>query len=77
MYLNGTILDGRTIDVDIDDVGFILGREFGKSSKTGGQVHDDIREEYDLGRGGWSTTKIIEHYVSSKESKNHDVNEST
>uniref|UniRef100_A0A0A9YB58 Nuclear cap-binding protein subunit 2 n=1 Tax=Lygus hesperus TaxID=30085 RepID=A0A0A9YB58_LYGHE len=64
-YVNNTILDGRTIHVDIDDVGFIVGREFGKSSKTGGQIHDDVREEYDVGRGGFSTTKLAEIYVST------------
>ncbi len=49
--LNGAKLDGRNIRVDIDP-GFEPGREFGKG-KTGGQIRDEHRETFDLGRGGW------------------------
>jgi len=52
MYLDGATLDNRIIRVDIDE-GFEPGREFGKA-KSGGQVRDDVRENFDVERGGWS-----------------------
>lgn len=50
-YISGTKLDERVIRCDIDP-GFSEGRQFGRG-KSGGQVRDEYREEYDAGRGGW------------------------
>ncbi|KAF2857501.1 RNA-binding domain-containing protein [Piedraia hortae CBS 480.64] len=50
-YIGGTKLDERIIRCDLD-VGFTEGRQFGRG-KSGGQVRDEYREEYDPGRGGY------------------------
>jgi nuclear cap-binding protein subunit 2 len=49
-YINGTRLDDRIIRTDWD-AGFIEGRQFGRG-KSGGQVRDEYRTDYDAGRGG-------------------------
>jgi len=50
-YIGGTKLDERLIRTDLDE-GFIEGRQYGRG-KSGGQVRDEYREEYDPGRGGY------------------------
>lgn len=50
-YINGTRLDERIIRTDLDP-GFKEGRQFGRG-RSGGQVRDEYREEYDPGRGGF------------------------
>ncbi|XP_037946145.1 nuclear cap-binding protein subunit 2 [Teleopsis dalmanni] len=50
-YINSTRLDDRLIRVDWD-AGFIEGRQYGRG-KTGGQVRDEYRTDYDAGRGGY------------------------
>lgn len=50
-YLNGTVLDEREIRIDFD-WGFEEGRQFGRG-KHGGQVRDEYRTDYDVGRGGF------------------------
>eukprot|EP00771_Trimastix_marina_P001876 gnl/Trimastix_PCT/2983.p1 GENE.gnl/Trimastix_PCT/2983~~gnl/Trimastix_PCT/2983.p1 ORF type:complete len:202 (+),score=22.11 gnl/Trimastix_PCT/2983:61-606(+) len=50
-YINGTRLDDRPIRVDID-YGFTEQRQFGRG-KSGGQVRDEMRKDYDAGRGGF------------------------
>lgn len=50
-YVNGTKLDDRIIRTDWD-AGFIEGRQFGRG-KSGGQVRDEYRTDYDSGRGGY------------------------
>lgn len=50
-YLNGTVVDDRPIRVDFD-WGFVEGRQFGRG-KSGGQVRDEFREDFDPGRGGF------------------------
>ncbi|KAJ1929889.1 nuclear cap binding complex subunit [Tieghemiomyces parasiticus] len=50
-YVNGTRLDERIIRTDLDP-GFREGRQFGRG-RSGGQVRDEYRMEYDAGRGGW------------------------
>ncbi|KXN72898.1 nuclear cap binding protein subunit 2, isoform CRA_b [Conidiobolus coronatus NRRL 28638] len=54
-YVNGTKLDERIIRTDLDP-GFKEGRQFGRG-KSGGQVRDEFRQEYDPGRGGWGHLK--------------------
>lgn len=48
-YISGTKLDERIIRCDLDP-GYKEGRQFGRG-KTGGQVRDEFRQEYDSGRG--------------------------
>ncbi|KAJ3201217.1 nuclear cap binding complex subunit, partial [Clydaea vesicula] len=54
-YISGTKLDDRIIRADIDP-GFKSGRQYGRG-KSGGQVRDEYREEYDAGRGGWNAAE--------------------
>ena len=49
--LNGRTLDARALQVEIDP-GFKEGRQFGRG-RGGGQVRDDLRSDYDEGRGGF------------------------
>ncbi|KAI5277108.1 hypothetical protein E4T47_00270 [Aureobasidium subglaciale] len=50
-YVGGTKLDERIIRTDLDE-GFNEGRQYGRG-KSGGQVRDEYREEFDPGRGGY------------------------
>ncbi|KAI5282260.1 nuclear cap binding complex subunit [Ascosphaera aggregata] len=50
-YIGGTKLDERIIRTDLD-AGFVEGRQYGRG-KSGGQVRDEYRDEYDPGRGGY------------------------
>jgi len=50
-YVNGTRLDDRIVRSDWD-AGFEEGRQFGRG-RSGGQVRDEYRMDYDEGRGGW------------------------
>ncbi|KAM0730245.1 Nuclear cap-binding protein subunit 2 [Formica fusca] len=60
-YINGTRLDDRIIRTD-SDAGFIEGRQYGRG-KTGGQVRDEYRSDFDSGRDGYG--KIIQQKVTS------------
>jgi len=57
-YITGTRLDDRTIRCDWD-VGFKDGRQYGRG-KTGGQVRDEHRTDYDPGRGGYGKLRQIQ-----------------
>ncbi|KAF2454081.1 hypothetical protein BDY21DRAFT_374320 [Lineolata rhizophorae] len=50
-YIGGTKLDERIIRTDLDE-GFVEGRQYGRG-RSGGQVRDEYREEFDPGRGGY------------------------
>uniref|UniRef100_A0A7N5KLQ3 Nuclear cap-binding protein subunit 2 n=1 Tax=Ailuropoda melanoleuca TaxID=9646 RepID=A0A7N5KLQ3_AILME len=50
-FISGTRLDDRVIRTDWD-AGFREGRQYGRG-KSGGQVRDEYRKEYDEGRGGF------------------------
>ncbi|ELK17606.1 Nuclear cap-binding protein subunit 2 [Pteropus alecto] len=50
-YINGTRLDDRLIRTDWD-AGFKEGRQYGRG-RSGGQVRDEYRQDYDAGRGGY------------------------
>jgi nuclear cap-binding protein subunit 2 len=50
-YVSGTKMDERIIRCDLD-LGYKEGRQFGRG-KSGGQVRDEHRQDYDPGRGGW------------------------
>lgn len=57
-YVSGTKLDERIIRCDLDP-GYQEGRQFGRG-KSGGQVRDEFRQEYDSGRGESSSpTKLL------------------
>ncbi|EEQ31649.1 nuclear cap binding protein subunit 2 [Microsporum canis CBS 113480] len=59
-YIGGTKLDERIIRTDLDP-GFQEGRQYGdradqafiRRGKSGGQVRDEFRDEFDPGRGGY------------------------
>lgn len=55
-YLSDTKLDDRHISIDLDP-GFEDGRQFGRG-KSGGQVSDELRFEFDASRGGFSAPLI-------------------
>ena len=50
-YISGTKLDERVIRCDLDP-GYREGRQFGRG-RSGGQVRDEHRTDFDAGRGGW------------------------
>ncbi|KAJ0032688.1 hypothetical protein NQD34_002769 [Periophthalmus magnuspinnatus] len=50
-FVNGTRLDDRIIRTDWD-AGFKEGRQYGRG-KSGGQVRDEYRQDYDPARGGY------------------------
>lgn len=60
-YINGTRLDDRIVRVDWD-AGFIEGRQYGRG-KSGGQVRDEYRTDFDSGRGGYGK---FGHYAAVK-----------
>ena len=57
-YISGTKLDERVIRCDLDP-GYRDGRQYGRG-KSGGQVRDEYRQEYDAGRGGWGHNRLRE-----------------
>eukprot|EP01025_Chloroclados_australasicus_P005061 TRINITY_DN11420_c0_g1_i1.p1 TRINITY_DN11420_c0_g1~~TRINITY_DN11420_c0_g1_i1.p1 ORF type:complete len:199 (+),score=29.49 TRINITY_DN11420_c0_g1_i1:166-762(+) len=57
-YLSGTVLDERSIRVDID-WGFREGRQYGRG-RSGGQVRDEYRTDYDQDRGGYGKVVAAE-----------------
>lgn len=60
-FVNGTRLDDRVVRTDWD-AGFVEGRQYGRG-KTGGQVRDEYRADFDSGRGGYG--KILQQKVTS------------
>jgi nuclear cap-binding protein subunit 2 len=54
-YINGSKLDERIIRTDWDP-GYREGRQYGRG-RSGGQVRDEYRLEFDAGRGGWGHEK--------------------
>ncbi|KAJ7558536.1 hypothetical protein O6H91_04G044700 [Diphasiastrum complanatum] len=61
-YVSGTILDDRPIRVDFD-WGFENGRQWGRG-RSGGQVRDEYRTDYDPGRGGYG--KLVQKELESR-----------
>mmetsp|Transcript_55950 Transcript_55950/g.121788 ORF Transcript_55950/g.121788 Transcript_55950/m.121788 type:complete len:216 (+) Transcript_55950:479-1126(+) len=55
-YVTGLKLDDRIIRVDWDG-GFIEGRQYGRG-RSGGQVRDEYRTDFDAGRGGWGKAEV-------------------
>ena len=50
-FINGTKLDERLVRTDLDP-GFKEGRQYGRG-RSGGQVRDEYRKDFDPSRGGW------------------------
>ena len=61
-YLNGAVLDERPLRVDWD-AGFTDGRQFGRG-RSGRQVRDDHRDDYDPDRGGWGGANPASSFAS-------------
>ncbi|XP_008809996.1 nuclear cap-binding protein subunit 2 [Phoenix dactylifera] len=61
-YISGTILDDRPIRVDFD-WGFEEGRQWGRG-RSGGQVRDEYRTDYDPGRGGYG--KMVQRELEAQ-----------
>jgi len=57
-YINGTRLDDRNVKIDWDP-GFEEKRQFGRG-RSGGQVVDEYRTDYDPARGGFGKKKQLE-----------------
>ncbi|WFC94552.1 nuclear cap binding complex subunit [Malassezia brasiliensis] len=57
-FVSGTKLDERIIRCDLDP-GYRDGRQYGRG-RSGGQVRDEYRQEYDAGRGGWGHNRLRE-----------------
>lgn len=64
-YIGGTKLDERVIRTDLDS-GFIEGRQYGRG-KSGGQVRDEYRDEFDPGRGGYGRAIDMERRKEEEE----------
>eukprot|EP00775_Hariotina_reticulata_P013290 gene13290-13420_t len=62
-YLNGTKLDNRLLRVDVD-YGFEDGRQFGRG-RSGGQVRDEFRTDFDADRGGYG--KVISQQLAAQQ----------
>jgi nuclear cap-binding protein subunit 2 len=58
-WLNNTKLDERVVRIDWDVGIDIESRKFGRG-RSGGQVRDDYRQDYDPGRGGYGTQRLEE-----------------
>ena len=58
-YISQTKLDERIIRADLDP-GYKDGRQYGRG-KSGGQVRDEYRDEYDPGRGGYGRVYADEY----------------
>ncbi|CAD5110976.1 DgyrCDS328 [Dimorphilus gyrociliatus] len=65
-YVNGTRLDERVVRTDWD-AGFKEGRQYGRG-KSGGQVRDEYRTDYDSGRGGYG--KIMQQKMQTQSTMN-------
>lgn len=61
-YINSTRLDDRIVRTDWD-AGFVEGRQYGRG-KSGGQVRDEYRTDYDTSRGGYG--KIVQQKIIIK-----------
>ncbi|EHA50973.1 Nuclear cap-binding protein subunit 2 [Pyricularia oryzae] len=66
-YIGGTKLDERVIRTDLDP-GFEEGRQYGRG-KSGGQVRDEYREDYDEGRGGLGRAIQMEREARAREQR--------
>ncbi|KAF9365557.1 nuclear cap binding complex subunit [Mortierella sp. NVP85] len=66
-YINSSKLDERIVRSDLDH-GFREGRQFGRG-RSGGQVRDEYRLEFDPGRGGWGHVRARQEAEREREQK--------
>ncbi|CAG8532336.1 22561_t:CDS:2 [Dentiscutata erythropus] len=66
-YINSTKLDERIIRTDLDP-GYREGRQFGRG-RSGGQVRDEYRQDYDTGRGGWGHVRARQEAERARRQK--------
>lgn len=64
-FVSGTKLDERVIRCDLDP-GYRDGRQYGRG-RSGGQVRDEYRQEYDPGRGGWGHSRLREEEAKKRQ----------
>ncbi|KAK0621221.1 hypothetical protein B0T17DRAFT_280321 [Bombardia bombarda] len=69
-YIGGTKLDERIIRTDLDPE-FEEGRQYGRG-KSGGQVRDEYREDYDEGRGGLGRAIRSERLIEAERRDHND-----
>ncbi|KAI1302565.1 nuclear cap-binding protein subunit 2 [Xylaria venustula] len=69
-YIGGTKLDERIIRTDLDP-GFEEGRQYGRG-KSGGQVRDEYRDDFDEGRGGLGRAIQAERMRESERNRERD-----
>ncbi|KAI0434124.1 nuclear cap-binding protein subunit 2 [Xylaria sp. FL1042] len=69
-YIGGTKLDERVIRTDLDP-GFEEGRQYGRG-KSGGQVRDEYRDDFDEGRGGLGRAIQSERLRESERNRERD-----
>ncbi|KAK9831311.1 hypothetical protein WJX81_001058 [Elliptochloris bilobata] len=62
-YISGTVLDDRPVRADFD-WGFKEGRQFGRG-RSGGQVRDEYRTDWDAGRGGYGN--IVKQELTARQ----------
>lgn len=70
-YISQTKLDERIIRADLDP-GYKDGRQYGRG-KSGGQVRDEYREDFDSGRGGWGHLKAREQQMAMEEERERNA----
>ncbi|KAH8203343.1 hypothetical protein TruAng_002438 [Truncatella angustata] len=69
-YVGGTKLDERVIRTDLDP-GFEEGRQYGRG-KSGGQVRDEYRDDYDEGRGGLGRAIKSERMMDNERNRDNE-----
>ncbi|CAD6563729.1 MAG: nuclear cap binding complex subunit [Cyphobasidiales sp. Tagirdzhanova-0007] len=70
-HISQTKLDERVIRADLDP-GYKDGRQYGRG-KSGGQVRDEYREDFDSGRGGWGHMKAREQQMAMEEERERNT----
>ncbi|KAG0041802.1 nuclear cap binding complex subunit [Gryganskiella cystojenkinii] len=66
-YINSSKLDERIVRSDLDH-GYREGRQFGRG-RSGGQVRDEYRQEFDAGRGGWGHVRAQQEAERERDQK--------
>lgn len=66
-YINSSKLDERIVRSDLDH-GYREGRQFGRG-RSGGQVRDEYRQEFDAGRGGWGHLRARQEAERERDQK--------
>lgn len=70
-YISGTKLDERIIRADLDP-GYLENRQYGRG-KSGGQVRDEHRDDFDAGRGGWGHLKTREEMEEGRQREQDEI----